>query len=467
MIQDLGAYNQLLTPAIPTLTGLMICGCYKVQDVEVRLKGVYTNKMSTDAYRGAGRPEATYTIERAVDVVARRLGLDPVEIRRRNFPRADEFPFKTGTGLEYDSGDYHASLSAALDAVSYESLREEQKAAREKGRLVGIGLSTYVEICAMGPSKGMAGSGWESARVTVCPDGGVEVYSGACPHGQGQETSFSQIAADTLGVPYERIRVDRGDTARLPFGTGTFGSRATAVGGTAVYEACRKIAAKMQRIAAHMLDAPEATVEREGDRFVAGGKSVPFNDVAFQGHRAAMIPDGMSPGLEETCFWEPKNFTFPFGTHVCLVSVDPETGRVAIEKYWAVDDCGKVINPLLVEGQVHGGIAQGLGQALFEEAIYDEDGQLVTGTLMDYTVPKITHFPWFHLDRTETPTDVNPLGAKGVGEAGTIGSTPALVNAVVDALRPLGVRHVDMPLKPEKIWRLIRGRRESREGRNA
>jgi carbon-monoxide dehydrogenase large subunit len=458
-IADLGAYHQLFTPIIPTLTGLMLSGAYHFPAASMSLTGVFTNKMSTDAYRGAGRPEATYIIERILDIVAAELELDPVEVRRVNFPR--EFPYATVTGVTYDSGEYGKALDKVLELSQYAKLREEQKSRRQKGELVGIGLSTYVEICAMGPSSAMAGSGWESATVRVGPTGKVDVLTGTCSHGQGQETSFAQIVADCFGISPEDIRVHRGDTARVPHGVGTFGSRATAVGGTAVYEACQKVEKKMRRIAGGLLKVPEEYVQHAGDQFFSGEKSVSYQEVCFHAHRAAQLPKGVPPGLEETYFFEPKNFTFPFGAHVCQVCVDRETGEARVEKYYAVDDCGKVINPLLVDGQVHGGIAQGLGQALLEQAVYDEEGQLVTGTLMDYAVPKATHLPWFHCARTETPTDVNPLGVKGVGEAGTIGSTPAIVNAVVDALRDFGVKHIDMPLTPEKLWSLIKAGRES------
>ena len=458
VLADIGAYHQLFTPIIPTLTGSMLSGCYSIPAISVSLTGVFTNKMSTDAYRGAGRPEATFVIERVMDMVAAELDLDPLDVRRANF--ITEFPFTTVTGLIYDSGDYRKAVERAVELSKYEKLRRDQETRRKNGELIGIGVSTYVEICAMGPSKGMAGAGWESAKISVAPDGSVDLVSGACPHGQGQETSFAQIVADELGISPDSIRVTRGDTARLQFGTGTFGSRATAVGGTAALGVARKVLEKMKKIAAHLLEVPEPTVEVGEGAFRSGDKTVPFADVAFQAHRAAQIPQGLAPGLEETYIWEPENFTFPFGTHICQVRLDPETGEVTIESYFAVDDCGRVINPLLVDGQVHGGIAQGLGQALYEEAVYDEDGQLLSGTFMDYTVPKATQLPWFHCDRTETPTDVNPLGVKGVGEAGTIGSTPVLVNAVVDALRPYGVKHIDMPLRPEKIWRAIQeGRR--------
>jgi len=458
-IADLGAYHQLFTPIIPTLTGLMLSGAYHYPAASMSLTGVFTNKMSTDAYRGAGRPEATYIIERILDIVAAELELDPVEVRRVNFP--GEFPYATVTGVTYDSGDYGKALDKVLELSQYSKLREEQKSRRLKGELVGIGLSTYVEICAMGPSSAMAGSGWESATVRVGPTGKVEVFTGTCSHGQGQETSFAQIVADRFGISPDDIRVHRGDTARVPHGVGTFGSRATAVGGTAVYEAAQKVEKKMRQIAAGLLKVPEEYVQHAGDRFFSGEKSVSYQEVCFHAHRAAQLPKGVPPGLEETYFFEPKNFTFPFGAHVCQVGVDRETGEVRVEKYYAVDDCGRVINPLLVDGQVHGGIAQGLGQALLEQAVYDEEGQLITGTLMDYAVPKATHLPWFHCARTETPTDVNPLGVKGVGEAGTIGSTPAIVNAVVDALKALGVRHIDMPLTSEKVWSLIQAGRKS------
>jgi carbon-monoxide dehydrogenase large subunit len=418
--------------------------------------------------------------------------MDPVEVRRKNFPGQDEFPFKTATGLFYDSGDYEGALSKALGMAGYEELREAQRAARDEGRIMGIGVSTYVEICALGPSQAMPAGGWESATVRIEPTGKVTVMTGASPHGQGQETSFAQIAADELGVDINDVTVIHGDTSIVQYGIGTFGSRATAVGGTAAFEAIQKLKEKASKIAAHMLGV-EAVTFREG-RFSApaaerskgaaqsggdevpepvlpagqapagalpepaeGGKSLSIQDVALAAHLARELPPDMEPGLSATYFFEPKNFTFPFGTHICVVEIDPETGEIRLSRYVAVDDCGKVINPMLVDGQVQGGIVQALGQALYEEVVYDETGQLVTGTLMDYAVPKASMVPRLELDRTETPTDVNPLGIKGVGEAGTIGATPAIANAVIDALSPYGVRHVDMPLKPEAIWRIIHG----------
>ena len=452
-LSDVGAYHQLFTPIIPTLTGLMISGSYAIPAAKMSLTGVFTNKMSTDAYRGAGRPEATFVVERMMDILAAELGLDVLEIRRRNF--AQEFPFETATGLIYDSGDYTKSLDKLLEICDYEALREEQKTRRANGELVGIGLSTYVEICGMGPSKGMPGGGWESARVSVGPTGLVDVYTGTCSHGQGQETAFAQIAADMFAITPSEVAVHRGDTGRLPFGVGTFGSRGTAVGGTAVVEAARRVIDKMKAVAAILLEVQAQDVEFCDGEFCAGNKKVSSGDVCFQAHRADKLPEGVPPGLEETYFFEPSNFTYPFGAHLCLLSLDKETGEIDFERYWAVDDCGRVINPLLVDGQVHGGIAQGVGQALYEQAIYDDEGQLVTGTFMDYALPRAHNFPWFECDRTETPTDVNPLGVKGVGEAGTIGSTPAVINAVMDALRDTGVRHIDMPLTPEKVWRVL------------
>jgi aerobic carbon-monoxide dehydrogenase large subunit len=454
---DLGAYHQLLTPAIPTLTGLMLSGAYKIPAISMVCTGVFTNKMATDAYRGAGRPEATFAVERIVDIVAHELSLDPVEVRRINFPKPSEFPFSTATGLVYDSGDYEAALNKALAIAGYDQLRADQKKARSEGRIVGIGISTYVEICALGPSSAMPAGGWESATVRIEPTGKVTVLTGVSPHGQGQETSFAQIAADMVGVGIDDVTVIHGDTSIVQYGIGTFGSRATAVGGTALVMATEKVLRKAKRIAAHMLGIDSENVTFENGRFSGSpeDKQMTIQEVALAAHLARSLPEDTEPGLSASHFFEPKNFTFPFGTHICVVEIDRDTGEIAIKRYVAVDDCGKVINPMLVEGQVHGGIAQGLGQALFEEVVYDENGQLVTGTLMDYAVPKARQLPRYDTDRTETPTDVNPLGVKGVGEAGTIGSTPAIVNAVMDALQPFKIKHLDMPLRPEKIWRGI------------
>ncbi len=485
---DLGAYHQLLTPAIPTLTGLMLSGAYKIPAIQINITGCFTNKMATDAYRGAGRPEATYIVERAMDLVAVELGIDPADVRRKNFPGQNEFPFHTATGLDYDSGDYSAALDKAQQLAGYRELREEQKRARAQGRLIGIGVSTYVEICALGPSQAMPAGGWESATVRIEPTGKVTILTGASPHGQGQETSFAQIAADELGVDINDVTVLHGDTGIVQYGIGTFGSRATAVGGTAVFVAIQRLKEKANKIAAHLLQTDATRMKFEGGRYslpaakaAAAGESsepvvpvgeapaaalpepqtdgkttVTIQEVALAAHLAKELPPDTEPGLSATYFFEPKNFTFPFGTHICVVEVDRDTGDVKFLKYVAVDDCGKVINPMLVEGQIHGGIVQSIGQAMFEEVVYDDSGQLVTGTLMDYALPRAGHVPWFELDRTETPSPVNPLGVKGVGEAGTIGATPAIVGAIIDALSPFGVKHLDMPLKPETIWNAVK-----------
>lgn len=456
-IADLGSYLQLLTPAIPTLTGLMLPGCYKLRALHMDVTGVYTHKMSTDAYRGAGRPEATYLIERLADIVADDLGLDPVEVRRRNFIQPSEFPYKTAAGTVYDSGNYQASLEAAQKLADWDNLLRERDAARTAGRLFGIGVSTYVEICAMGPSKGMPAGGWEWGSVRIEFSGKVTVVTGATPHGQGQETSFAQIVADRLGVPMEDVVVMRGDTAVAHYGRDTYGSRATAVGGSAIVLAMEKVIAKATKLAAHLLAVGESQVSLKDGRFQATGveRVLTWPEIAVEAYVAKNLPAGFEPGLEASSFFEPENFTFPFGCHIVAVEVDRETGAVEILKYVAVDDCGPQINPLLVEGQVQGGIAHSLGQALFEQTVYDEYGQLLTGEFMDYPLPRASDIPDYLLGHTVTPSPVNPLGVKGVGEAGTIGATPAISNAVHDALSTFGVRHLDMPLTPEKIWRAM------------
>jgi len=460
IIADLGAYHQLLTPAIPTLTALMILGCYNIPNVFVDTQGVFTNKMATDAYRGAGRPEATYIIERAMDLVAYELGMDVADVRLKNFPSPKDFPLSLPTGVSYDTANYQKTLKKALKLARYPHLRREQERLRKKGKYLGIGLSTYVEICAMGPSSRMPAGGWEFGMVRVEPTGKVTVLSGTSPHGQGEETSFAQIVAEELGIPYDDVTVYHGDTSVVQHGIGTFGSRTLAVGGSAIYRATERLKKKMARIAGYKLGVkPGELVFRDGKVQTAdGAKSMPFGGVVGEAYFARRLPPGVEPGLTEQCVFEPPNYTFPFGAHVAVVEVNPETGETLLRNYYAVDDCGRQLNPMLVDGQIHGGLAQGIGQALWEELVYNEDGQLVTGTLMDYTVPKAHQFPWFETASTETRTPVNPLGVKGVGEAGTIGSTPAVVNAVVDALRPLGVRHIDMPLKPEKIWNITKSK---------
>jgi aerobic carbon-monoxide dehydrogenase large subunit len=455
IIQDLGAYHQLLTPAIPTLSVLMMPGLYNTQNVRADILGVFTNCVPTDAYRGAGRPEATHGIERMVDILADELNMDPAEIRLKNFVQKDKFPYATATGLTYDSGDYSAPLKKALELVGYHALRQEQAEARKQGKFIGIGISTYGEICALGPSPACPAGGWESATVKIEPTGKVTVLTGASPHGQGEETTFAQIAADELGVGLDDVLVLHGDTAVVQYGIGTFGSRATAVGGSALYYALQDLKAKIKKFGAMMLESDDVTLA--GGQVTANqtGQSKSVAEIAAAAYRAMKLPPNTEPGLVSTHFWEPSNFTFPFGAHIVVSEVDAETGQIKIRRYVAVDDCGNVVNPLLVDGQVHGGIAQGLGQALWEQAVYDDNGQLMTGELTDYAVPKAHMMPWIESEHTITPSPVNPLGVKGVGEAGTIGCSPAVVNSVVDALSPLGVRHVDMPLTPEKIWKLI------------
>lgn len=455
LIQDLGAYHQLLTPAIPTLSVLMMPGLYRFKNISADIVGVFTNAVPTDAYRGAGRPEATHTIERMVDILAAELKMDPAELRLKNFIQPKEFPFGTATGLTYDSGNYDLPLKKALELAHYSELRQEQERAWAAGRYLGIGIATYGEICAFGPSPATPAGGWESAAVRIEPSGTVTVMTGVSPHGQGEETTFAQIAADRLGVDIDDIVVLHGDTAVVQYGIGTFGSRATAVGGAALHFALEEVIKKTKRFGAMLLGSEDVTFAEGRCTCNKTGKSVTLAEIAGASYRAMKLPPGAEPGLQAMSFWEPPNFTFPFGAHLVVSEVDPETGTIAIQRYIAVDDCGKIINPLIVDGQVHGGVAQGIGQALFEHAIYDEDGQLITGELTDYAVPKATMMPWIESDHTETPSPVNPLGVKGVGEAGTIGCSPAVVNSVVDALRPLGVRHLDMPLTPEKIWTIL------------
>jgi carbon-monoxide dehydrogenase large subunit len=463
-IADLGAFYSLFTPMIPTLTGLLAPGCYKIPAFKFGQVGVLTNKMATDAYRGAGRPEATYLIERIVDVAAQKLKIDPAEIRRKNFPQPSEFPLKTSGGVVYDSANYQAALDRALELSGYTGLRQKQAELRKQGKYMGIGLSSYVEICAMGPSAILTGGGWEAGTIRIERTGKVTVLTGASPHGQGQETTFAQIVADEFGIEPDDVVTQHGDTARVSAGIGTFGSRGTAVGGTAVYLAAQDLKDKMSKIAAHLLETTPDKIEFGFGKLSVKSdpsRSLKFTEVVTVAYNAVKLPPGMEPGLDATRFFEPSNFTYPFGTHVCVVELDEETGEPKLTKYVAVDDCGNVINPLLVEGQVHGGLVQGIAQALYEEVVYDENGQLLTGSLMDYAVPRAQDFPVFELDRTITPSPVNPLGVKGVGEAGTIGSTPAVVNAIVDALSPLGVTHIDMPVKPEKVWKILKGRKAS------
>ena len=455
LIQDLGSYHQLLTPVIPTLSVLMMPGLYRTQNIKADIIGVFTNCVPTDAYRGAGRPEATHGIERMVDILADELKMDPAEIRLKNFVKKEEFPFPTATGLMYDSGDYSAPLAKVLALADYKKLREEQSAAQKQGKLMGIGLCTYGEICGIGPSPATPAGGWESATVKIEPSGKVTVLTGTCHHGQGEETTFAMIAADELGVGIDDILVVRGDTAVVQYGIGTFGSRATAIGGTALYFALQDLKEKIKKFGAMLLGTEDVSLANGHVTCNKTGNSKSVAEIAGASYRAMKLPPNTEPGLQATHFWEPPNFTFGFGAHVVVTDIDPETGAIKIRRYIAVDDCGNILNPLIVDGQVHGGVAQGLGQALWEEAVYDDNGQLLTGEYMDYVMPRAHMMPWIHSEHTITPSPVNPLGVKGVGEAGTIGASPAVVNSVVDALSHLGVRHIDMPLTPEKIWKLV------------
>ncbi len=460
LIADIGAYNMLFTAAIPTLTMLMANATYDIPAIRTTLTEVFTNKTPTDAYRGAGRPEATYFVERAMDMLAHELKMDPADLRRKNFIKPDKFPFKTQTGAVYDSGNYEAALDLALEAANWKQLKAERDAARAEGRLVGLGLAMYVEVCGMGPSSTMASGGWEHSQVTVERDGRISATTGASPHGQGNETTFAQMLADQFGVPFEHVTIHHGDTAVVKQGIGTFGSRSQAVGGTALHMAGTKVKAKMAKFAAALLEAHEADLVFENGTIAVKGSPTSakkFTDVVNYAYVPVPLPEGLEPGLSEQAFFEPTNNTYPFGCHIALLEIDRETGEPTLLKFVAVDDAGNLINPLIVEGQIHGGLAQGIGQAMIEEALYNEAGQLVTGSFMDYAMPRATDFPRFELHNTVTPTPVNPLGAKGVGEAGTLGSTPSIVCATVDALSEFGVKHVDMMLRPEKLWRIIHG----------
>lgn len=454
-ISDLGSYCQIFTDVIMIAFGFPVsCGAY---DIPVHLSAdvVFTNKAPTDAYRGAGRPEATYVVERAMDMVARALGKDPAEIRKINFIKPEQFPYKSSAGAVYDTGNYAPALEKAMQIIGYEQLRAEQAQKRAEGKLMGIGISSYIEICGFGP-KGSAPVGlYESARMRVEQSGTVMVYTGSSPHGQGEETTFAQIVADEFTIPVENVLIMHGDTDSTPEGRGTYGSRTTAVGGSAVFNATVKLKEKMKQIAAHMLEASPDDVNLEDGKFSVAGtpqKAVTFAEVAATANLSNTLAPGIEPGLETTVFFEPESCVFPFGTHICAVEVDKDTGEAKILRFVAVDDCGRQLNPMIVQGQVHGGIAQGVGQAMWEEVVYGEDGQLLTATLMDYAMPIAKEFPTFELDHTVTLTPVNPLGVKGVGEAGTIGSTPAVAAAIADALN---VQHVDMPFRAEKLWKII------------
>ncbi|MFB6148400.1 MAG: xanthine dehydrogenase family protein molybdopterin-binding subunit [Halobacteriales archaeon] len=446
---NIGGHLLSGSPNIPTsVYGNLLSGQYAIPELHCRVRAVFTNTAPVHAYRGAGRPEAIYVLERLMDRAADELGLDPATIRRRNQVEADAFPYESATGYVYDSGEYERALDRALELVDYEELRARQERLREEGRYLGIGLANYVESAG---TKGL----FESGQVRVHPSGAVTVFAGTHSHGQGHGTTYAQIVADELGVDYDDIEVIEGDTDRIPEGTGTFGSRSAAVGGSAIVESARTIREKAKQIAADKLEAAATDIVVENGEFQVRGapnRAVDWATVAGAAHSPG-LPDGLEAGLDTTTFYEPENYTFPFGTHVAVVEVDPESGEIEFERYLAVDDVGTRINPTIVEGQIHGGTVQGLGQALYEHAQYDDNGNLITGTLQDYAIPKAEHVPEMDLEAMETPSPHNPLGVKGVGEAGTIAAPPAVVNAVVDALAPFEVDHLDMPLTPERVWR--------------
>ncbi len=465
LLADMGAYLRLVTPGVPILGAFMFNAIYKFPAYHFACTNVFTNKTPTDAYRGAGRPEATYAIERLMDELAVEVGMDPLAVRELNWIKHDEFPFTTVAGLEYDTGNYEAATEKAKQLFGYDELRREQAERRERGDVVqlGIGVSTFTEMCGLAPSRVLgalsyAAGGWEHASVRVLPSGKVEVVTGSSAHGQGHETAWSQIVADQLGVPFEDVEILHGDTQISPRGLDTYGSRSLTVGAIAVVKAAEKVVAKAKAIAAHLMECAEDDLDFEAGSFTVRGtdKSTAMGDIAFAVFSAHNLPDGMEPSLDAEATFDPDNFSFPHGTHLCAAEVDTETGAVKLRKYVCVDDVGAVVNPMIVEGQVHGGLAQGIAQALFEEAVHDESGTLTTGTFADYLLPSAADLPSFDVDRTETPSSTNPLGVKGVGEAGTIASTPAVVNAVVDAVRHFGVRDIAMPCTPMRVWTAIR-----------
>ncbi len=461
-VVNLGAYLSTFGTVTPTyLHGILYAGPYKTPAIYVEVRAVFTNTVPVDAVRGAGRPEATYVLERLADLAARELDVDRAAIRRKNF--IDKFPYQTPVALQYDTGNYFATLDAALDRSRWASFEERRAEARKRGKLRGIGLSTYLEACGIAPSAVVGSLGaraglYESANVRVHPTGSVSVFTGTHSHGQGHETTFAQIVADRLGIPIDKVEVVHGDTSKIPFGMGTYGSRSLAVGGSAIAKALDKIVAKGRKIAAHLLEAGEDDVEFKDGKFVVAGtdRAKTIGEVALTAYVPHKYPAGLEPGLEESAFYDPKNFTFPAGCHVCEVEVDPDTGAVDVVAFNVVDDVGTVINPMIVDGQIHGGVTHGIGQALLEEALYDDAGQLLSGSFLSYAMPRAADVPSYEVATQNTPCTHNPLGAKGVGEVGAIGAPPAVVNAVVDALAHLGVRHLDMPLSPEKVWRAIR-----------
>ncbi len=463
-LANMGAYLSTFAPAVPTyLYATLLAGVYKTPVIYAEVKAVFTNTVPVDAYRGAGRPEATFLLERLVDAIAHDTGIDRIELRRRNFIPANAFPYQTPVALQYDSGDYETTLAAALKAADHAGFPARRQAAAAQGKLRGIGISTYLEACGIAPSAVAGALGaraglYEVANVRVNPTGSVTVFTGTHSHGQGHETTFAQVVAEQLGVPVSQVDVVHGDTARIPFGMGTYGSRSIAVGGSALVKAMDKIVAKGKRIAAHLLEASVDDIEFKDGKFSVAGtdKSKTFGEIALTAYVPHNYPiEELEPGLDETAFYDPKNFTFPGGCHVAEVEIDRETGVVRVVNFTAVDDIGRVINPMIVEGQVHGGVAQGIGQALLEQAGYDDGGQIVSGSFMDYTMPRADNVPNIHVGTESTLCTHNPLGVKGVGEVGAIGSPPAVINAIVDALGTYGIRHLDMPATSQKIWSIL------------
>jgi carbon-monoxide dehydrogenase large subunit len=475
ILANMGAYLRIIAPGTPVLGAFLYCGAYEGEAYQIEITGVFTNTTPVDAYRGAGRPESTQAIERAIDALARRVGKDPVEIRRMNFVPPFTEPHQSIGGLMIDSGNYPATLDAALDLLDYEQLRKEQQARRDSGdrKQLGIGFSTYLENCGWGPSKVIggvlkyAGGGWEASTVRCHPTGKVVVITGATPHGQGGETAYAQIAADELGLPVEDVEVLFGDTDIAPSGWDTYGSRGAAVGSPAISMAAKKVVAKARKIAAHELEVSEDDLEYADGTFSVSGapdQSRTIPTIAFSAWTSHDLPEGVEPGLEESAFFDPQNLVFPFGAHICVAEVDTETGDAHVLKYVAVDDVGTVINPMLVEGQVVGGVIQGIAEALYEEAVYDEQGQLMTSTMTNYAIPAATEMPSVITGNHVTPSTTNDLGIKGVGETGTIASPPAVLNAVVDAISHLGVTAVERPATPEHVWQAIRDARGARGG---
>jgi carbon-monoxide dehydrogenase large subunit len=462
---DLGAYLQLVTPGIPLLGAFLYHGVYDIPAYSFTCSGYFTNCTPTDAYRGAGRPEATYAVERAIEALAAAVGVDPIEIRRRNLIQPDQFPYTSSAGLVLDSGNYEAALDEVCRLAGYDDQRAEQAERRARGdrKHLGIGVSAYVEMCGLAPSRVLASlnfgaGGWEHAQVRVLPTGMVEVVTGTAPHGQSHETCWAMIAADELGVSTKCVEVLHSDTAISHLGLDTYGSRSLAVGGSAVHAACAKVVAKARSIAAHQMEAAEEDLEFTDGEFRVKGtpaRSVTIQAIALEAFTAHNLPDGMEPNLTADASYEPVNFTFPFGVHIAVVEVDEESGAVELLRYVAVDDCGNQINPLIVEGQVHGGIVQGVAQALWEEAVYDEAGNLRTASLTDYLVPSAAELPSIETATTVTPSPTNAMGVKGIGEAGTIGSAPAVINAICDALAPFGIHDIAMPASPARVWAAI------------